>query len=148
MEAGNPLGMEGEFQARHFCELLHCRGARQLASYGEDFYAGRPALTVNSVGDGEAYYLASRNDDAFLGAFYERLIERRRVGRAIPKPLPAGVTARVRSNGRQRFLFLMNFSPESQVVEPEETPHTDVVSGEKVGSQLTLEPYGYRVLAR
>src|ERR1035438_5024065 len=39
----------------------HAESATVLATYGRDFYAGRPALTVNACGAGKAYYVASRN---------------------------------------------------------------------------------------
>ncbi|GAE92233.1 beta-galactosidase [Gracilibacillus boraciitolerans JCM 21714] len=50
---------------------------------GADFYAGRPALTVNNFGEGKAYYIASRNDHAFQQAFYQQLADKLELKRAI-----------------------------------------------------------------
>ena len=66
MTAENSLGLTGVYQARELCDLIHLEGAETLGVYKEDFYAGRPAVTVNRFGKGEAYYLASRNEDQFL----------------------------------------------------------------------------------
>lgn len=65
----NELDLRGDFEAKELCDLIHLEGAEALAQYGSDFYAGRPALTVNQLGDGKAYYIASRNDQAFHRAF-------------------------------------------------------------------------------
>lgn len=47
-----------------------------LGVYEKDFYAGYPALTKNNYGEGEAYFIASENDDAFLLDFLGYLAER------------------------------------------------------------------------
>lgn len=70
MVEDNPLSFEGAYEAQTFCELLHLETAAELATYQSDFYAGRPALTVNQYAEGEAYYMASRNEDKFLTDFY------------------------------------------------------------------------------
>ncbi len=51
--AGSGLGLSGVYEARDYCDLIHTEGAEVLATYGRDFYAGRPALTVNGYGDGQ-----------------------------------------------------------------------------------------------
>ena len=68
--AGNALGLTGEHPVREYCERVHAEGATVLATYKTDFYAGMPALTVNSYGAGRVYYLAARPAaDAFLDGF-------------------------------------------------------------------------------
>lgn len=52
--AGNQCGLQGPYQVRHLCELIHIESARALATYRDDFYAGRPAVTVNAFGKGKA----------------------------------------------------------------------------------------------
>src|SRR5262245_5846094 len=49
---GNPLGLKGKYNARHFCEMIHLEQAKALAKYSSDFYSGRPAVTVNKFGKG------------------------------------------------------------------------------------------------
>lgn len=72
LENGNPLGLKGEYEARQLCDLIHAETAQVLATYKDDFYAGRPALTVNSFGKGKAYYIAFRNNGDFLDDCYYR----------------------------------------------------------------------------
>ena len=71
--AGNALDLSGEYAVRELCDLIHVETAQMLATYKTDFYAGRPALTVNDFGRGNAYYLAAHAEDAFLSDFYGAL---------------------------------------------------------------------------
>jgi beta-galactosidase len=100
-----------------FCELVHLRGAEALAVYDQDFYAGRPALTVHHYGKGSAYFIAARTGADFLDGFYRDLVDQSGVKRVIESPLPAGVTAQLRSDGKTDYVFLMNFSPSAAVVD-------------------------------
>jgi beta-galactosidase len=145
---GNALGLKGEYKARELCDVLHLETAQSLAVYKEDYYAGRPALTVNRFGQGEAYYLASRNEDCFLGDFYHCLIEKNNIKRVLPAELPVGVTAQVRTDGRQEFVFVSNFTPENQVVDLKDQEFKELRTGERIRGSLTLASYGVKILAR
>ena len=68
-----PHGVQNEFSyqgivypAKLLCDLSHPEGAEVLSTYEKDFYQGMPAITKNSFGKGEAYYVATRSDRAFL----------------------------------------------------------------------------------
>ena len=89
MRPGNALGLEGEFACGFLCELAHAEGAQALADYGEDFYAGMPAVTENRLGKGRVIYLAARAEQKFLDLLYERLL--RDAGVAPIVDAPAGV---------------------------------------------------------
>jgi beta-galactosidase len=128
----NPLGLFGVYTARHFCELIHAEGAEVLAAYGSDFYAGRPAVTVNHAGKGNAYYIASRNDERFYEDFLGNLVKNLGLRRAIDAKLPAGVSAALRTDGKEDWIFLMNFTNASANVDAKPT--------------VELPPYGIKVL--
>ena len=143
--AGNEMNLTGRYEAAEFCDLIHAETAQVLATYGEDFYAGRPAVTVNSFGKGKAYYIASRNDTIFLNDFYAALEGDLELKRALGK-LPQGVTAQIRSNGKSDFVFLMNFRPAQQTVELPEGSYDDLLNGGTKSGSITLEPWGVLVL--
>lgn len=105
--ADNDLGMSGRFTASGLCELIHAESAEVLAEYRDVFYAGRPALTRNRFGMGEAYYVASRNDRAFLDAFIGGVVKRLGLESDIGISLPEHVYARKRVGPREH-LFLFN----------------------------------------
>ncbi|MEZ4642639.1 MAG: beta-galactosidase [Chloroflexota bacterium] len=146
--ADNDLHLSGSYAATHFADIVHLDGAEALACYGHDFYAGQPALTVNRVGNGRCYYLATRPDSRFLHDFYTALSTQLDLPRAIPTPLPAGLTAQVRQNGREQYLFLMNFQPVRQTVNLGAADYQDALSGDGVQDMVELEGYGLRVLRK
>jgi beta-galactosidase len=145
---GNALGLSGAYEAARYCDLIHAESADILATYRDDFYAGRPALTVNRVGAGQAYYIGSQNSEAFLDDFFRALAGDLRIAPVIDAALPVGVTAQRRTDGARDFVFVMNFTPEAQTVTLDSAAYTDMVSGAAVGKTLDLGPYGARVLAR
>jgi beta-galactosidase len=146
--AKNGLGLTGRYKARELCDLIHAESAQVLAKYGADFYKGRPALTVNSFGKGKAYYVASRNDERFHDDFYGSLIHQLKLKRALDSKLPKGVTAQVRTDGKDDFVFLLNFQPASRNVNVGRAAFSDVLSGKSIRGAVILPAYGSLVLRR
>ena len=147
---GNELGLAGPYEAKVLCDLIHAESATVLAKYAADFYAGRPAVTVNRFGDGRAYYQAARMDERFLDDFYARLIAELELPRALAADVPQGVSVQRRTDGRRDFIFLMNFTPKAQTVPlpPAPAKFTDLLSGQPVTASAPLPPYGVRVLEK
>jgi beta-galactosidase len=145
---GNPLGLSGEYAAFDLCDLIHLEGAAALATYQTDFYAGRPALTVNPFGQGEVYYMAARSDRRLLDDFYRALCTRLDIRPVVDTELPEGVSVHQRCSDGQDFVFVMNFSPEPAEVRLDQHTYTDLIAGGGVSGTLSLEPYGVRVLVR
>lgn len=102
--------MKGEYRCGMLCDLIHLEGARALATYGDDFYAGRPVLTVNRYGQGQAYYIASDPEPAFLRDFVGTLCDAR--GIKPPFDAPAGVEITQRWKGERAFTFVLNHNAE------------------------------------
>lgn len=151
---GNSLELTGAYKVRELCELIHLEGAQALAVYGDDFYAGRPALTVNQFGQGKAYYIAARAEQAFQRSFYKQIIKEAKIEPALRTELPHQVTAQIRTDGVSEFIFLMNFSDQDQAIMLDEHTYSDMLASNDtagsgtVSSSLVLQPYGVRVLKR
>lgn len=144
----NPLGLTGEYEVRELCDLIHLEGAKALAYYGKDFYQGRPALTVNQFGKGQAYYMAARQKLDFNRDFYQALAKDLRLKRVIEQDLPVGVTAQVRSNETTDFIFVLNFNNEVTDVELDQADYTDALTNETVSRKISLKPFGVEILRR
>lgn len=142
----NSLGLNGVFEAREFCDVIHAETAEVLAAYKKDYYEGRPALTVNSFGAGKAYYIASRNEEGFNFKFYEKLIKDLGIKRVLETELPEGVTVQERTDGENKYIFLMNFSEEKKVVNLKQSTFKNMINEETVAGKVELEPYGLRIL--
>ncbi|WP_416151950.1 beta-galactosidase [Salipaludibacillus sp. HK11] len=143
----NNLGLNGSYEATELCDLIHTEGAEVLATYGKDFYAGRPALTVNELGKGKAYYVASRNMESFNSDFFDKIIEVSGIKPVIDTKLPAGVTAQLRTDGNYDYVFIMNFSSEEQTVHLDKQNYTSMLD-ELIANKVTLPLYGISVLKR
>jgi beta-galactosidase len=145
---GNRLGLKGKFKAYDYCERIHQEGAKTIAVYGMDFYAGEPAATVNTFGKGEAYYIAARTEDAFLMELTSAVIRETRIEKILSETLPEGVTAQMRTDGKREFIFVFNFKTKGQTVDLGQAKFKDVFSGKTVKDELKLEANGSAVLER
>jgi beta-galactosidase len=146
--AGNPLGLTRSYRLREICDLVHTETAAVAATYGSDFYAGRPALTVNRLGQGQAWYIAARSEQDFLTDFYGKLAEPLKLRKALDTPPPQGVSACVRTDGQREFLFLLNFDASESVVSLGRRRCRDVLTGQELKGQVKLGVYGSVVLER
>ena len=96
-----------ETQASVLCEVASLNDtdpATPLSVYAEDYYVNCPAVAVHSYGEGRAYYLASRFEEAFYRAFYRAAVKEVGLTPAWPEALPDGVLAARRGT----FVFVQN----------------------------------------
>ncbi|HTQ11185.1 MAG TPA: beta-galactosidase trimerization domain-containing protein, partial [Fimbriimonadaceae bacterium] len=109
-----------------------------------EFYAGRPAVTVNRYGKGEAYYVASRNGAEFQRAFLGRLIDRLDLERATDWKMPEGVMA----TRRGEHLFLLNCTDQPQPVSIGNESWRDEPSGKVYADRIQLAPFESLILTQ
>ena len=140
------LPFSASYQAEVFCDLVHLEGAQALAVYGDDFYQGRPALTLHYFGQGQAYYIAFRSYDGFLNDFYRLLAADLALRRAFPAELPEGVTATIREDERQQYIFLQNYEARPCLLRWTGGAYQDVLTQQRLQGNLELTGYGWRVL--
>ena len=144
---GNGAGITGDYKAVDVCSIIHAEGANVLATYGDQYFAGSPAVTVNTYGKGKAYYLAARTRDNLLTDLYRSIVKDLGVVRVLETKLPQGVTAQLREDADARYVFIMNFNPHAESVAVGKG-YTDVMTGEAVAANLELQKYDVRVLRR
>jgi beta-galactosidase len=125
--------------------LLHLTGAKPLATFAEDFYRDQPAVTVNTFGQGRAYFIGTRLDDTARSALYAQIIADLKLPQILDADLPPGVTAQLRGAGQHAFVFLLNFSTEPRTVSLGTRTLTDLESSEAYRKQLDLPPLAARV---
>ena len=149
LKGGNALNLSGDYDAHEIAELIHLEGAEALGHYRSDFYAGRPALTLNRFGEGRAYHLATRVKDlAFYVDLYSAITSKAGITRSMDTDLPAGVTVQLRTDGETDYIFVQNFSDAPQIVELDEREYTDLESGSTALEQLNLPVNGLAILKR
>jgi beta-galactosidase len=126
-----------------WCEVLHLEGARALATFGDDFYGGRPAITAHDVGAGRAYYVATRLEPALLARLLGAVAEA--AGVQPPLASPEGVEVVQRRGEGQTFTFVLNHRADAQSVSIP-TPMRDLLSGTRHEEQVRLEGRGVAIL--
>lgn len=147
-EENNSFVYEGKrYPAGLLCDLMHLRGAKEVASYESDFYAGMPVLTENQFGKGKGYYVGTRSNEEFYKKYLGDICES--LGIKPVAKTPEGIEATVRYNDNGEFLFLLNHTQEEKEIVMEEAG-TDLLT-DKVyakGDTLTLEKYGVAIVKR
>lgn len=129
------------------CDLVRLEGATALATFGADFYAGHPALTRHSYGQGQAFYLATDAEERFLEEWYGALLAEHGIAPALRAP--AGVEVVPRETGTRRLLFVLNHTAQPQTVPlPAEQSFHDHLAQRDVRERLDLAAYGVALLER
>lgn len=102
-------GPSREYACVELCDLIHAETAEVLGVYQQDFYRGRPAVTRNRYGKGQAYYLAARTGGDFLADFYRHIADAHGLQACTSMQLPQGAVATARSAEGEDYIFVQNY---------------------------------------
>ncbi|MDQ0112353.1 beta-galactosidase [Paenibacillus harenae] len=115
-----------------------------LARYASDHYAGKPAVTRNRLGEGEAWYFGAVFNDAAA----DQIIDL--IGLESPAQewlqLPMQVELAIREGESGPLHFLLNYSEQPAVVTIGQ-PKTDLLTGQQVSGEVTIEGFGVVLLS-
>lgn len=136
--------LSGSYECSMLCDLLHTEGAETLAEYGDDFYKGMPVLTRNAVGQGQAYYVASDPEPAFIDGLLERLCADKGVLPLLDTPEGVEVTRRVKDG--EEFLFVMNHNAEPSTYELDGR-YTNLLNGDALGGSAVIAGRDVQILS-
>jgi beta-galactosidase len=116
-----------------------------LARIAEGPWAGTPAVVETRLGEGRAYYLATRLDAAGLERVYGRISALS----GAPGVLGAGpgVERVVRTSASRSYEFLINHSAEERVLEIAPGGF-ELLAGEQLGGRVALGPMGVAIVRR
>lgn len=142
---GNELMLNGCYRIKELCDLAHTETAISLMTYDQDFYRGYPALTVNQLGKGQAFYQAARFELDFQCDFYRQLIDKLGITRALETDLPEGVSVSRRESDQAAYIFVMNFNQRPVTLALKET-FEEVLTKETLSGRLSLAAFGIAVL--
>ena len=139
--------VDGQPAGQIVASLIHCEGAKPLASYGgSDFYAGSPALTANDFGGGRAYFVGTPLDEAGMDAFMDPIVD----GLGLPAvDTPKDVSISIRqSDDGTRYAIVINSARSPITADlPLLRGGEDLLAGGRVSGPLDLPPYGVALVA-
>lgn len=132
---------------KDYATLIEVDSANVEAVYEDDFYAETPAVTSHKYEAGKAYYIGGRLEHAFQQDFYQGLITELSLEPVASVKHGEGVSVQVRQAPDSDYLFVMNFTEEKQPI-AFDYEVKDVVTGEKITGELTLEKYEVRIVEK
>ena len=125
-------------------DLMHLEGAKALASYEEDFYAGMPAASKNTYGKGTTYYIATQFEEEGLAKILDQAVQEAGVSSVIPEETGLEVVTRV--SDTTRFYFVMNFTDEEQILPESLTGKKDMISQKMTEHGMKLKKWDVLLL--
>ncbi len=108
----NHLNFKGTFPSSHlhparlWMDLIEPTTAQVLGTYTKDFYAGKPALTINEFGNGRAIYFGTISQQEF---YYDLIQWARQMCNIYPlMKVPDAVEVSMREKDGTRVYFILN----------------------------------------
>lgn len=141
-------GSGGRFRTGRFCCLLELHGAEVVGSYEEQYYAGSPAITCRTTGQGRAFLVGALCEAPCYEAVLRPALES--AGARLCEWSSESVEV-VRIKGspeRPQLMFVLNHSPQT-VTLPLREPGgcEDVLTGRTYEGSAPLEGYGVMLLS-
>ncbi|HVR35523.1 MAG TPA: beta-galactosidase [Methylomirabilota bacterium] len=145
----NHLAFKGTFPASHlhparlWCDLIEPGECQVLGTYARDFYAGKPAITMNTFGLGRAIYIGTMSHQFF---YYDLVAWLRQLCGLHPLlKVPDTVEVSMRQKDDTRIYFLLNHQS-SPVRITFYKPMHDFLTGNTFTGTYDLPPHGVLVL--
>ena len=108
----NTVRFSGEKFGNHtWAEVIAPKEAETIATHGNRYYSGSPAVTVNRYGFGRAYYMGCLPEQRFYPHLLREILQG--AGLNIEKPIPKGLEVSSRIGDGYKLYFILNFNGES-----------------------------------
>lgn len=133
---GEVIGENTDARARVFMELLEPESARVLASYDHYNWKRYAAITENTYGKGNAFYIGCMTDETTLQAVLEKVLTAAGIGLSGYR-YPVIVRKGTNDAGRTVRYFL-NYSEKEQKVSYNYDAGTDLLTGRQVHIHETM----------
>lgn len=137
-------GFQAAYPADFWAEVVRAEGAEVLATFGQDYFCGSPALLRNRFGKGEAWYLATDSTPGFYDDLIGYLTEQKAIRPALEAP--SGVEITERRGDQGRYIFVLNHNREAVQVSLGTLQGRDLLTDRDVFGRLDLAAYGVAVL--
>lgn len=120
-------------------DLIHLENAEALAHYTSNFYAGMPAVTKNTFGDGTVYYFGGQLEDQLQDQLFKTIVKETDITPVIEEATKLEIACR--ENEEAKFFVIINFHEEAQPLPELFVGKTDLLTGEVLSSEMMLTQY-------
>ncbi|WP_035179913.1 beta-galactosidase [Alkalihalobacterium bogoriense] len=126
-------------------DIIHLEGAEQIASFGENWYKEKPAVTKHAYGKGHAYYIGTEPDRAFLTPFIEQITTELHI--QAPLKAPPRVEVLQRNTAEHNHIFIINHNDADVTISLQENvEYEELITGERVSKQLKVNAVDVAIL--
>ena len=138
------LGQDGSaHEGSYWFDLLSLHGAEPLATYDDRWFAGTPAVTLNSAGKGRVCYVGTVPDTPYLRNLLGTLCSKAGIKPNVTDastPLLESLKVFGTDGSLGEHLHLINFSRDEQSVTLP-SPHVVLPENRQVSGRFTLSPF-------
>jgi len=127
------------------CDILKLAGATVIAHYTQEYYVGKPAITVNQFGAGRAIYIGAVGDEHLYNLFAKWLLNT--TGLQNTFAIPPGVEVTQRMQGDKSLHFILNHNDNPQTIHLE-GPHMNLLNGRQLTGDMQLDSFDVLILER
>ncbi|MDV7737067.1 beta-galactosidase [Enterococcus casseliflavus] len=120
-------------------DLIHLENAEALAHYTSNFYAGMPAVTKNTFGDGTVYYFGGQLEDQLQDQLFKTIVQESDITPVIEEATKLEIACR--ENEEAKFFVIINFHEEAQPLPEMFVGKTDLLTGKVLSSEMMLTQY-------
>jgi beta-galactosidase len=145
----NHLTFKGSFQTSHlhparlWCDLIEPAECQVLSTYAKDFYAGKPAMTLNTFGLGKAVYFGTMSHQHF---YYDLVTWLRQLCGLHPLlKVPDTIEISMRQRDGENVFFVLNHQNSSVRLHFYKPIH-EFLSGQSLVGNVDIPPHGVLVL--
>lgn len=139
------FGDQQTYDAHLICDMIHPQGAKVLAKYASEFYAGTAAVTENNYGHGLAWYIGSRLDHAGLSQVVDHVVDAVGLKPLVNESTPLEVTKRTTTDDHDLY-FVLNLGNQAQKLPLKFAGAHDILTGQS--AKPTLAGWDVEILEK
>ncbi|MGB3717564.1 MAG: beta-galactosidase [Candidatus Promineifilaceae bacterium] len=135
--------LEEEFTTSIWADVLDPIEAKVIGRFTGDYYADKPAATINVYGDGKVIYLGAMGDVDYYSSIARWVSGLARIDPLLETPI--GVEVAERWQGDQRLLFVLNHTRQTESIFLE-GHYVDLLTGDQLIDEFNIPPTEVMIL--
>ena len=125
------------------CDILKPTSATVVARYTQDYYAGKPAITLNRFGGGYVVYVGAVGEPQLYNLLAKWLLETTNLQDMSPMPVGVEVTQRTHKDKNLHFVLNHNNSPQTFHL-PQ--AYLNLLNGAQLEGDVQVAPFDVLIL--